>query len=146
MTRRDDLAMLVDVFPTVVNLVDHLPVEKGLDGRPLFAQADGVPAAFAEDWWLEGGTYVSRMVRQGSLKLQVTRDDARGLQRRELYNLSTDAAEQRNLLENPDDVSEKDEGQLQSLLAHLGDKVSGASAVSVDVDPSTKERLRQLGY
>jgi hypothetical protein len=76
----------------------------------------------------------------------VTRDDARGLQRRELYNLSTDAAEQRNLLENPDDVSEKDEGQLQSLLAHLGDKVSGASAVSVDVDPSTKERLRQLGY
>ena len=145
-TRRDDLAMLVDVFPTVVNLVDPSPLEKGLDGRPLFAEADGVPAAFAEDWWLEGGTYVSRMVRQGSLKLQVTRDDARGLQRRELYNLSTDAAEQRNLLENPDAVSEKDEGQLQSLLAHLGDKVSGASAVSVDVDPSTKERLRQLGY
>jgi arylsulfatase A-like enzyme len=145
-TRRDDLAMLVDVFPTVVHLVDGSKGEKG-DGRALFAQADGVvPTAFAEDWWLDGGTYRSQMVRQGSLKLQVTRDDARGLQRQELYDLTSDAGEQRNLLENPDAVSEKDEGQLQNLLAHFGDKVSEASAVSVDVDPSTKERLRQLGY
>ena len=35
---------------------------------------------------------------------------------------------------------------LPALLAGFGDKVSVASAVSVDVDQSTKERLRQLGY
>jgi arylsulfatase A-like enzyme len=139
--------MLVDVFPTILDLVDGSPALKSQDGRALFAAAaGGTPRAFAEHWWFEGGTYVSRMVRQGSLKLQETRDSARGQERSELYDLAGDAAEQRNLLENPGAVSEKDVGELQSLLARFGDKVSVASAVSVDVDQSTRERLRQLGY
>ncbi len=145
--RRGDLSMLVDVFPTILDLVEQSPVQKGLDGRALFAAADGPePASFAEHWWLDGGTYVSRMVRQGALKLQETRDEARGKERTELYDLAGDASEQRNLLENPGAVSENDVGDLQTLLACFGDKVSVASAVSVDVDQSTKERLRQLGY
>src|SRR5262249_11587529 len=145
--RRDDLSMLVDVFPSILDLVDGSPVTKNLDGRALFAAAaDGTPTAYAEHWWFEGGTYVSRMVRQGSLKLQETRDTARAQERSELYDLSGDTAEQRNLLENPGAVSENGLGELHGLLARFGDKVSVASAVSVDVDQSTKERLRQLGY
>ena len=145
--RRDDLAMLIDVFPTIVDLVDGSPVAKSQDGRALFAATNrGTPTAFAEHWWFEGGTYVSRMVRQGSLKLQETRDAARSQERSELYDLAGDSAEQRNLLENPGVVSDNDMGELQGLLARFGDKVSVASAVSVDVDQSTKERLRQLGY
>jgi len=145
--RRDDLSMVVDIFPTVVNLVDGSPVGKGLDGRALFAGVDGkAPTAFAEHWSFEGGTYVSQMVRQGELKLQKTRDEARGQERSELYDLAADASEQRNLLENPSAVSENGMGELQSLLAGFGDKVSVASAVSVEVDPSTKERLHALGY
>jgi arylsulfatase A-like enzyme len=145
--RRDDLAMLVDVFPTILDLVAPSALPEGLDGRPLFAAAGGAqPAAFAEHWWFEGGTYESRIVRQGTLKLHATRDEARGRERSELYDLAGDAAEQRNLLENPGAVSENDVGELQTLLACFGDKVSVASAVSVDVDQSTKERLRQLGY
>jgi hypothetical protein len=42
-------------------------------------------------------------------------------------------------------VSENGVGELHNLLAQFGGKVSVAS-VSVDVDQSTKERLRQLGY
>ena len=147
-SRRDDLSMLVDVFPTILDLVDHSPAEKGLDGRALFAATanEGTPTAYAEHWWFEGGTYVSRMVRQGALKLQETHDEARGQERTELYDLAGDAPEQRNLLENPSAVSENGVGELQALLARFGDKVSVASAVSVDVDQSTKERLRQLGY
>jgi arylsulfatase A-like enzyme len=145
--RREDLSMLVDIFPTIVNLVDGTPVAKGLDGRALFAGADdGTRAAFAEHWSFEGGTYVSRMVRRGGLKLQETSDEARGQERSELYNLANDASEQRNLLENPSAVSENGVGELQSLLARFGDKVSVASAVSVEVDQSTKERLHVLGY
>ena len=145
--RREDLSMLVDVFPTIVDLVDRSPVAKGLDGRALFAGTDsGTPVAFAEHWWLEGGTYVSRMVQQGGLKLQESRDETRGQERAELFDLERDGLEQRNLLENPNAVSENGLGELQSLLARFGDKVSVASAVAVDVDQSTKERLRQLGY
>jgi arylsulfatase A-like enzyme len=146
-THRQDLSMLVDIFPTVVDLVDQSPVEKGLDGRALFAASSpGTPTAFAEHWWFEGGTYVSRMVRQGDLKLQETHDEARGQERSELFDLAGDTLEQRNLLENRSAVSENEMGELQGLLARFGDKVSVASAVAVDVDQSTKERLRQLGY
>src|SRR5690606_24139069 len=61
--RRPDLSMSVDVFPTIVSLVGGQSPPEGLDGRPLFAAADGAPdAAFSEHWWLDGGTYVSRMV------------------------------------------------------------------------------------
>jgi hypothetical protein len=43
-------------------------------------------------------------------------------------------------------VRDKGLGELRGLLARFGDKVSVAAAVAVDVDQSTKERLRQLGY
>ena len=145
--RRSDLTMLVDVLPTIVDLVEGTPAREGLDGLALFAaDGRGPRPTFAEHWWLDGGTYVSRMVRQGALKLQETRDEARGQERAELYDLAGDASEQRNLLENPVAVRENGMGELQSLLARFGDKVSVASAVAVDVDQSTKERLRQLGY
>ena len=147
--RRTDLAMLVDVFPTLVSLVDGTPVEdKSFDGRALFANgAATAPAtAFSEHWWFDGGTYSSRMVRRGGLKLMESRDEARGQEKTELYDLATDASEKRNLLENPTAVSENGLGELQGLLARFGDKVSVASAVRVDVEQSTKERLRQLGY
>lgn len=147
--RRSDLAMLVDVFPTLVALVDGAAVEdKAFDGRPLFAPdaARATATAFAEHWWFDGGTYSSRMVRRGDMKLMESRDETRGQERTELYDLATDASEQRNLLENPTAVSEKGLGELQGLLARFGDKVSVASAVRVDVEQSTKERLRQLGY
>lgn len=147
--RRSDLAMLVDLFPTLVSMVDGTPTEdKALDGRALFATgaASATATAFSEHWWLEGGTYSSRMVRRGGMKLMESRDEARGQDRTELYDLATDASEQRNLLENPTAVSDKSVGELQGLLARFGDKVSVASAVRVDMEQSTKERLRQLGY
>jgi arylsulfatase A-like enzyme len=145
--RRQDLTMLVDVFPTIVDLAGGSPAPKGLDGRALFA-ATGLDAgmAFAEHWSFEGGTYVSRMVRRGGLKLQETRDEARGQERSELYDLAADASEQRNLLENSNAVRENGVGEMQSLLARFGDKVSVAAAVSVEVDQSTRERLHVLGY
>jgi len=146
--RRTDLTMLVDVLPTIVDLVSGPDGLQGIDGQALFAGASGgaTRAAFSEHWWFEGGTYVSQTVRQGALKLQETRDEARGLERSELYDLAADRSEQRNLLENSAAVSDNGVGELQSLLARFGDKVSVASSVSVEVDPSTKERLHVLGY
>jgi arylsulfatase A-like enzyme len=139
--------MVVDVLPTVADLVGAPHDRKALDGLALFGADGRAPRpTFSEHWWLDGGTYVSRMVRSGPMKLQESRDEARGQERAELYDLADDRLEQRNLLENPSAVSENGMGELQGLLARFGDKVSVASAVAVDVDQSTKERLRQLGY
>ena len=81
--RRDDLSMLVDVFPTIVDLVDRSPARKDLDGRALCSprRTGGSRRPFPSIGGFEGGTYVSRMVRQGPLKLQETRDEARGQER-----------------------------------------------------------------
>lgn len=143
---RPDLAMVVDIFPTVVALVDGKDLAKKGDGRSLFAaQTDPSPTVFSEHWWLDGGTYTAKMVQRGAMKLHDARDQNRDQERAELYNLASDAGEERNLLENPAAVSENGVGELHNLLARFGDKMSVAS-VSVDVDQSTKERLRQLGY
>jgi arylsulfatase A-like enzyme len=144
--RRAEPVMLVDVFPTIADLVGGVAMRDRVDGRPLFA-ANGSPTpVFAEHWWFEGGTYVSRMAQQGSHRLCETADETMGQERTEVYDLASDPGEQRNLLENSEALSDKTVGELRSLLARLGDKTFVASAASVDVDQSTKERLRQLGY
>jgi arylsulfatase A-like enzyme len=146
-TRRSDVSMLVDVLPTLVNLVGGGQPIEGLDGRPLFATGTTpIPTAYAEHFWFDGGTYVSRMVERGELKLKETKDEASGKEKTELYDLAADGGEQRNLLENAGAVRENGLGELQDLLVQFGDKLSVGSTVAVEVDPSTKERLRALGY
>lgn len=146
--RRPDLAMIVDIYPTLAGMIDgSAPSGDSLDGRALFAASDApAPLAFAEHWWMEGGTYSSRMVQRGAFKLTETRQTGREQEHTELYDLATDRSEERNLLENPDPVRDNELGELRGLLARFGDKVSVGSTVAVDVDQSTKERLRQLGY
>lgn len=147
--RRSDLAMSVDVLPTLAAMIDGQADDTlQVDGRTLFAAdaASKGTTAFSEHWWFDGGTYSSRMVRNRDMKLLESRDEAKSQERTELYDLATDASEQRNLLENPTAVSDNSLGELQGLLARFGDKVSVASAVKVKVDQSTEERLRQLGY
>jgi hypothetical protein len=132
----------------VLQLVDARVAVDGLDGRALFAStpAGTAPAAFAEHWWYDGGTYVSRMVERGELKLKASRDETRGQEKTELYDLAADGGEQRNLLENAAAVRENRLGELQSLLDKFGEKVCVGCTEAVEVDPSTKERLRALGY
>ncbi|MEO8604598.1 MAG: sulfatase [bacterium] len=146
--RRTDLTMLVDVFPTILQLVDANASGGDVDGRALFASTatGAAPAAFAEHWWYDGGTYVSRMVERGALKLNESKDEARGQEKTELYDLSADGGEQRNLLENTAAVRENGLGELQGLLDKFGEKVCVGCTEAVEVDPSTKERLRALGY
>jgi len=146
--RRKDLSMLVDVFPTLLQMVDAKDPGSGFDGRALFGPADvgTSPAAFAEHWWYDGGTYVSRMVERDNMKLNVSRDEARGKEKTELYDLAADGGEQRNLLENAAAVRENGLGELQGLLDKFGEKVCVGCTEAVEVDPSTKERLRALGY
>jgi len=146
--RRGDPAMLVDVFPTVLDLAGIGPGGWGGDGSALFRDRDQLrPAVFSEHRWFEGGDYVARLVERGPLKLHDVRDDGRGEERQELYDIATDAGEQHNLIEAPPPAARD---QLAAMIAALsefgvGDAVAMAPSVS-RIDAQTRERLRALGY
>ena len=87
--RRNDLSMLVDVFPTVVDLVDGSPGGQGLDGRALFARARRARRRrLSPSIGRSRAAPTSRGWSGRALKLQETRDEARGQERSELYDLA----------------------------------------------------------
>jgi arylsulfatase A-like enzyme len=144
--RRNDPAMLIDVLPTVLGLT-RSPSDDRLEGRNLFAGGEVSAAAFAEYFSVEGGSYASRMILQDGLKLIDTRDDARQQHRVELFDLTTDPQEQRNLLgpAAPAPAPERVEA-LRAALAKFEQVGPATRAPEIDVGGSTREILRNLGY
>ncbi len=148
--RRQDPAMLVDVLPTVLGLVDLTDdaTLAGVDGRALFPAPDATDQpTFSEHWWFLGGTYVARAAERKGLKLQSTQDETGGRERDELYDLRDDPAERRDLLEQGQAPAE-DVAALRALLADFaGDDAPASGGEELgEMDPETIERLRRLGY
>jgi len=146
--RRSDPAMLVDVFPTVLDLAGLPPLAERGDGLPLFQNRDEPrPAVFSEHRWFEGGDYVARMVERQSLKLHDVSDEARQRQRQELYDLASDRGEHHNLIDDPPTTAGEQVPAMLAALAEFGAAGGVAMAPSVsEIDPQTRERLRALGY
>ena len=138
--------MLVDVFPTVLGLLglpNSLPT---VDGRDAFDPARSRQRpVFSEHWRFEGGEYVSRAVSRDGMKLTETNDATQGKRDAELYDLQADPREQRNLLPAAAG-GQKAAADLKALLAAFEPEKPFAVAPAVDVDRSTEERLRALGY
>jgi arylsulfatase A-like enzyme len=144
--RSADPAMLVDVFPTVLGLLglpNDLPT---LDGRNVFGSArESARPVYSEHWRFEGGEYVSRAVSRAGMKLTETEDKTLGKEGAELYDLHADPSEQTNLL--PAAAAQQDvAGELKGLLTRFEPEKPFAVAPAVEVDRSTQERLRALGY
>ena len=144
--RRGDPAMLIDIFPTLFGVLG-LPLQlPHPDGRNLFGPIDPKAPVYSEYFRFDGGTYVSRAVLRDRFKLEETRDAALDRESTELYDLASDPGEKKNLLGNRLGVNENDARALTALLADFGRDMPVSSAPDVDVDRSTRERLRQLGY
>jgi len=147
---RSDPAMLVDILPTALALVDVKPsaeVLADVDGRSLLPAPGGLePSTFTEHWWLQGGTYVAQAIERGGLKLQTARDEGRNRAGEQLYDLRRDAAETENLLEGGTFAASELE-ELRALLAtRSGTEIRGSGDTLNEIDPETRERLRNLGY
>jgi arylsulfatase A-like enzyme len=144
--RSKEPVMLVDVFPTVLGLLglpNSLPT---VDGRNAFDPARSRQRpVFSEHWRFEGGEYVSRAVSRDGMKLTETNDATQGKRDAELYDLQADPREQRNLLPAAAG-GQKAAADLKALLAAFEPEKPFAVAPAVDVDRSTEERLRALGY
>jgi arylsulfatase A-like enzyme len=146
--RRSDPAMLVDLFPTVLDLAGLPQQAPPGDGVALFRGGAALrPEVFSEHRWFEGGDYIARMVERGALKLHDVQDDGRRRQRQELYDLASDRGESNNLIDDPPAAVGEQVPAMLASLAEFGAAGGVAMAPSVSkIDPQTQERLRALGY
>jgi arylsulfatase A-like enzyme/Tfp pilus assembly protein PilF len=131
-------ARLVDVAPTVLDLVDApgLSDTDGVSLRPLLSgRPQEVPPAYAESQqpWLGYGWAPLAAVRTAGEKLVLA-------PRPELYDLARDPDERKDLASaRPADVARL------TALARQAEARGTAPSVRAD-DPQTAERLRALGY
>jgi len=136
-------ARLVDVAPTILDLVGA-PAIDGADGRSLRMSLTGLTGGPSSD---DPGSYFE------ALNANLTRGWAplRGVVRNglklidlpipELYDLSADPAEQRNLYATQRERARPLEGELDRIVA--GEMKAGARPA---IDADAEARLRALGY
>jgi arylsulfatase A-like enzyme/Tfp pilus assembly protein PilF len=131
-------ARLVDLAPTVLDLLG-LPPLSGVDGvslRPLLSRGEqNLPPAYLETRqpWTSYGWAPLRALRHGGWKLIAA-------PRPELYDLTSDPAEERNLFA----VERQKARELERLL-DAAEALAGTEAETA-ADPEVMERLRALGY
>jgi arylsulfatase A-like enzyme/Flp pilus assembly protein TadD len=141
--RVTDVVRAVDLFPTVLELLD-LPPARGVPGRSLLPLMTGAVRELGLEGYAEGmhtlhhyGWSDLRALRAGRYKLI----DA---PRPELYDLERDPGESTNLFGERRQVADGMLNRLRQLEAAF-DR-SSAAAPAVDVDPEARERLAALGY
>jgi arylsulfatase A-like enzyme len=140
----DDLCMSIDIAPTLIRAAGAAPpvVMQGhvlpLDGGAPF----GRDHAFAEED-LEGN--VLQAIRtQTSKYITANKGNPRGLPEKDLFDLSTDPGETKNLAGS--DVKKLQEMEAALGKAYLAAKEHAGAGATTEMDSATKERLRQLGY
>ncbi len=146
---RHDPAMLVDILPTALGLLGIDAGERvaGLDGRALFPEPPSTDqVTLSEHWWFAGGKYVAQAVSHGGGKFHRTVDEVQGRESEEFYDLREDSGERNNLI-GTGRTDEADLATFRGLLSELGgDGVSDGRDTLDAIDPTTRERLRRLGY
>lgn len=135
----DALVYLMDVFPTVCELVGA-PIPSGLDGRSFKSVIDGQSRGVRETLFLSYRD-VQRAIREDHWKLIRYPH----INKTQLFDLKTDPAELRNLAEDPDQLPrlEKMSGLLQEAQKRLGDTAPLTSANPKDpkfTPPAAEER------
>jgi arylsulfatase A-like enzyme len=141
--RREEVVSLVDVSPTVLELLGGAALEPvaGRSLAPLLrGDALGVRPVLGE---LGGNQLWSRSIITGRWKLLI--DYKKKLQ--QLFDLSNDSAERRDLAEHEPERVEELRDLLQTEIARaLKWQKAYGSAGELDLSPADLEHLRDLGY
>jgi len=128
----------VDVLPTVLATL-ALPIPESLQGRNLLPQLDEQTdaAAYAE-------CYVSQLNFGWAPLVALRRDGYKYIDapKPELYDLTNDPAETRNLYDDERERAREMRAELSDLLSGWPESISSR----VQPDPETIARLRALGY
>jgi arylsulfatase A-like enzyme len=140
-----DVASLVDVAPTLLKLAG-LPPDPAHEGRDLLASPPTDPRSFAR--LLVNTSRWTPAALVGVLTPEWHLIDDRKEGTRELYRLSRDPNEERNLARALPDVSGRLAGEIDAWLAACRTHADALAIGGYDevTDPATLERLRELGY
>jgi arylsulfatase A-like enzyme len=133
--RRDDLVQGIDLFPTVAALLGLEPAP-GLPGRPLLAEPRERPAISETATGIgpDGGAIQLTAVRTSSWKLI----EAPALSRVELYDLTADPDERRDLA----DVAPERAALVETLARWRATTPVASQTASANLG----DKLRALGY
>jgi arylsulfatase A-like enzyme len=141
--RDPHLARSVDVAPTILSAVGITPPEV-MRGRDLFAPVSGdfVPEVFSE---ADHEGNVVQMLRVGSWKyIKTNPENPRHRPPVQLFNISDDPFEVKNLASERPELAADFEAQLQTLYADI--TAAREAGAEQTMDRATQERLRALGY
>jgi arylsulfatase A-like enzyme len=146
--RRSDYVSLVDIFPTVCNLVG-IDVPDSLDGRSVFGPAsERRDAAFAENGQRELSNLYHKILSKDSIN-----EFARGIKsvRNDEYLYTIDSAGRQRLYDRPDEMEiPLSEGPVHKLRNRVCDTLGEAfppGSQSMDnLDQTVVTNLRRLGY
>src|SRR6266480_232978 len=140
----DDTASLADILPTILDLIGANKTAE-IQGRSLAASMMGKPATPTENY---SETYLPRIHFNWS--------ELRGIRYRqyhfidaprpELYDLSSDPSELKNLYSTQRAVANELRKRLGTLIARLTPAAGEKTAESTGLDPALMERLKSLGY
>jgi arylsulfatase A-like enzyme len=139
--RRDDLAALLDVPPTLAAIAGLKPADSWV-GRDLFGKGDAPEAVLSEE---DHQGNVLKSLRGSKWKLITANEgNPRGLGRTELYNLEDDPGEAKNRdAEKPEVMAAMAKGMDDAAKGLQGIKIERDQ---MEVDAKSKELLEKLGY
>jgi arylsulfatase A-like enzyme len=140
----EDVVSLVDLMPTVLDVLDH-EAPAGVQGQSLLKPKPGKRREVISESFSVGPVRalhprfrrVERAIFVGPLKLISSTNG-----KRELYDLSKDPHEQRNLYNSGDSLSQ----QLEGRLAKWMNSIRPPRGQPAELDRETLDRLKSLGY
>ncbi|TET66868.1 MAG: hypothetical protein E3J45_05875 [Candidatus Zixiibacteriota bacterium] len=138
---RDEFARLLDVAPTILTLTGF-PRPEEMQGRNLFSDRETPQFVFAEEDH-EGNILQSVRTEEWKLIL-ANQGNPRGVEPVELYNLSEDPEETRNLADANPEVVNLLRGFIEQTILFAEGKA--VEAEQIEIDEATRERLKALGY
>ena len=141
----EDRVGLVDITPTILDLLDVSP-PGDLDGRslvPFLRGGDPTPSAASRELYVE--TLSPRLVNGWGELRGILTGDYKYVHgpRPELFNLTTDGRELKNLIDDEPEVAADLRSRLERLLAAVDG--TGPSAAT-QLDEESRRRLAALGY
>ena len=136
---------LVDVLPTVLQLTG-LPVSGGIQGRSLLPLMLGHRKESSEGLYAE--SFLPRLhFNWGELRsLRLGPYHFIDAPRPELYELSSDPRELRNLYEQKKEQAQEMQEQLERLIKKYSPALGEETGEKIGLDPALEERLKSLGY
>lgn len=146
--RIPDVVRSVDVFPTLLELLDLPPTDHDLDGESLVPLLHGETIerpAFAHALSSQGGRDPRRSIRLGRWRL-ITHGTPEGV---ELYDLETDPRAEENVAALHADVVAGLRAKLARQLRHDADlrgRLRAGETSPVAPDPELMRELKRLGY